>query len=256
MIAIACALAMISGGALAQGSGGQSAAPPKPHASVPTKKKKKVAKFSAPVKVVAPAPQPVPVRVAPPAPPTLMSSALVSPNVTMAGGLLTIDAPNSTLSEVLRGIHTVTGATVEGASPSERVAVRLGPGNPRQVIAALLKGTPYDYFILGSQEHPDAVTRIVLTQSEGSSAQNSVGQRPQPQPPVNEAQDSASGDDSGAQPAGDIQTEQMQQPPQPQPQPQQAQDAPTQEAPKTPEELFKELTPARPAQPAEQPKEQ
>jgi hypothetical protein len=254
MIAIACALAMISGGALAQGSGGQSAAPPKPHASVAAKKKKKPAKSSAPAEVVAPAPQPVPVRVAPPAPPTLMTSALVSPNVTMANGLLTIDAPNSTLSEVLRGIHTATGATVEGASPSERVAVRLGPGYPRQVIAALLKGTPYDYFILGSQEHPDAVTRIVLTQSEGSSAQNGVGQRPQP--PVNEAPDSTSGDDSGAQPAGDIQTEQMQQPPQPQPQPQQAQDVPAQEAPKTPEELFKELTPARPAQPAEQPKEQ
>jgi hypothetical protein len=188
-----------------------------------------------------------------------MNSAPVNPNVTMTGGLLTIDAPNSTLSEVLRGIHNATGATVEGSSPSERVAVRLGPGEPRQVIAALLKGTPYDYFILGSQEHPDAVTRIVLTQSGGGAAPNDAGQRPQPQPSANEAQDSASGDDSAAQPAGDIQTEQGQQPPPPQAQSQaQMQDAPQQQdAPKTPEELFKELMPARPApQPAQQPEQQ
>jgi hypothetical protein len=166
----------------------------------------------------------------------------------MVNGLLTIDAPNSTLSAVLKGVHDATGAEVEGASPSERVAVRLGPGDPRQVIAALLQGTPYDYLILGSLVQPDAVTRIVLTQpTDGSPAQSGpvAGHRPQPmpQPQMNESPDSP--DDGATQPAGDIQADQTQPPPQSQP---------DQNPPKTPEQLFKELMPSQPPQPAEQPK--
>ena len=94
------------------------------------------------------APQ-VPAQIMPPVPATLMNSAPVQPSVTMEGGMLTIDAPNSTLSDVLSGVRKATGAAIEGASPSERVAVRLGPGKPAQVISALLRGTPYDYVILG-----------------------------------------------------------------------------------------------------------
>lgn len=243
-IAIACALAMICGGAQAQGTGAQATAPKKPHASM--KKKTTSAKKPSPAAAVAPPAQPVPARTVPAAPATLMNSAPVNPNVTMANGLLTIDAPNSTLSDVLKGVHTATGAEIEGASPSERVAVRLGPGDPRQVIAALLEGTPYDYLILGSQQKPDVVTRIVLTQSQdGTAAQNVPAGRPQPpmpQPQGNDIPDSSSTDDMAAQPAGEVQTEQTQ------PQPEQ-------NAPKTPEQLFRELQPAPSAQPAEQPKQ-
>jgi len=265
MIAIACALAMISGGAQAQGSGAQAASPQKPHASVKkphaatTKKKNAPAKSPSPVAALAPA-QPAPARAVPPLPATLMNSAPVNPNVTLANGLLTIDAPNSTLSDVLKGVHNATGAEIEGASPSERVAVRLGPGDPRQVIAALLEGTPYDYFILGSQEKPNAVTRIVLTQSqEGASAQNAPASRPQPptpQPQANDNSDSST-DDVAAQPAPEAQTEQTQPAPQ---QPAQnaanGQNTPNgQNAPKTPDQLFRELQPAPAAQPADQTKQ-
>lgn len=249
MIAIACALAMICGGAQAEGTGSQAPAPQKPH--VATKKKTAPAKSPGPVVAVTPAPpaQPVPARTVPPAPATLMNSAPVSASVTMANGLLTIDAPNSTLSDVLKGVHNATGAEIEGASPSERVAVRLGPGDPRQVIAALLQGTSYDYLILGSQEKPNAVTRVVLTQSQdgaGASAQNGPAGRPQPQ--VNDIPDSSSADDMATPPAGEIQTEQTQQPPLPGPE----QNAPN--AAKTPDQLFRELQPAQQPQPAEQPK--
>jgi len=249
MIAIACALAMISGGAQAQGTGAQATAPQKPHASM-TRKKKASAKKPSPAVAPATPAQPVRAQAVPPQaaaalPATLMNSAPVSPNVAMVNGLLTIDAPNSVLSEVLRGVHNATGAEVEGASPSERVAVRLGPGDPRQVIAALLEGTPYDYLILGSQEHPDAVTRIVLTQSSGSAAENGAGRPPQasmPQQPVNDSADSSPADDVAPPPAGEIQAEQTQQAPQ----------QPEQNPPKTPEQLFRELQPAQPGEPPKQ----
>ncbi len=251
MIAIACALAMISGVAQAQGSA-QATSPQTPHAA--TKKKKTApAKSPSPVAAVAPA-QPVPARAVPPVPATLMNSAPVNPNVTLANGLLTIDAPNSTLSDVLKGVHNATGAEVEGASPSERVAVRLGPGDPRQVIAALLKGTPYDYFILGSQEKPGVVTRIVLTQSQaGASTQSATAGRsqpPTPQPQANDTSDSSSTDDMPAQPPAEAQPE----PPQPAPQQPEPNSPNGQNGPKTPEQLFRELTPAQtapPVQPAE-----
>jgi hypothetical protein len=252
MIAIGCALAMICGGAQAQGSGAQATAPKKPHASM--KKKTVSAKKPSPVAAVAPAPpaQPVPARAVPPVPATLMNSAPVNPNVTMANGLLTIDAPNSTLSDVLKGVHTATGAEIEGASPSERVAVRLGPGDPRQVIAALLEGTPYDYLILGSQQKPDVVTRIVLTQSQdGTAAQNVPAGRPQPpmpQPQGNDVPDASSADDVATQSAGEVQAEQTQQAPEQNPP-----NAPN--PPKTPDQLFRELQPAPSAQPAEPPKQ-
>jgi len=157
-IATACVLVMISCGVWAQQSGAPLPSP-KP---VQAAKKKSVARKR--TKAVA-APGPLPAQIMPPVPATLMNSDPVMPKVTMEDGLLTIDAPNSTLSDVLSGVHAATGAAIEGASPSERVAVRLGPGNPAQVIAALLTGTPYDYVILGSPEKQDAVMRVLLKQS-------------------------------------------------------------------------------------------
>jgi hypothetical protein len=135
------------------------------------------------------------------------------------------------LSEVLNGVRNATGAVVEGATPDERVAVRLGPGDPRQVIAALLQGTPYDYVILGSQEGQEAVKRIVLTRpSESSSAQAPGGARPQPS--VNSVPDRPPADEETTQPAGEIQTDQAEQPPQQPPQ--------DQNRPKTPEQILRD----------------
>jgi hypothetical protein len=241
MIAAACVLAMISSAAWAQQPAAQTPAQ-KTHAA---KKSKKQAPAQAEPAV---APAPVPAQVMPPIPATLMNSAPVNPTVTMQDGMLTIDAPNSTLSEVLGGIHKATGAVVEGPTPGERVVVRLGPGDPRQVIAALLQGTPYDYVILGSQEKQDAVTRILLTQaSAASSAPNAPGGgQPQPamsQPPEETFQDRTADEPIVAQPFVETEAEQ----PQAQPPPPQVQDR---NMPKTPEQLFKEL------QPTDQPKPQ
>lgn len=176
-----------------------------------------------------------------------MNQPPVSPAVNLQNGLLTIDAPNSVLSEVLQQVSKATGAQLEGPTASERVAVRLGPGDPRQVIAALLQGTPYDYLIVGSQENPDAVTKIVLTTAPPASATaepTPANNRPPIANPVEPPPEES--------PA--VENEQPQQPPQPplpQPEPQQPQPPPN-----SPEALFHALQGGQQPQPAQQPQTQ
>jgi hypothetical protein len=245
-IATACVLVMMSIGVCAGQSAPQTPAvqkkPTAEKTDVASKKKASAKKNGKAVEAV----QQLPAQIMPPLPATLMNSAPVKPNVTMESGLLTIDAPNSTLSDVLSGVHRATGANIEGASPTERVAVKLGPGNPEQVIAALLRGTPYDYVILGSLGKPDVVTRVLLTQQPSGGAQpaqeqsgRAMGHPPQEpafQPPTDDSlQEHSSPEDAtpdATPPAAENEGERMQQDPQP------PADA---NAPKTPEQLFKEL---------------
>ena len=244
MMAIGCALAMMSGGVQARQS-----APPLPTAlNAPSVQVQKI-QSAKKKKQTKPAPvQQLPPQTMPPVPATLMSTPPVKPSVMMESGLLTIDAPNSTLSDVLSGVHRATGASIEGASPSERVSVKLGPGNPEQVIAALLRGTPYDYVILGSLGKREGVTRVLLSPQalqlskagDAAPSQTPPNPGPQPQPEGDDAvSDRTAPDDSAAQPEVEYTpdreptSQQQQQPGQPQqPQPDQ---------PKTPEQLFREL---------------
>jgi len=204
----------------------------------PPTHKKAVLKKS--TKAAAPAPvQQLPAQIMPPMPATLMNSAPVKPEVTMENGQLTIDAPNSTLSDVLSGIHRATGASIEGASPTERVAVKLGPGTPEQVIAALLRGTPYDYVILGTLGKQDVVARVLLTQQSNQPPETAQAQsmgRPQPafqQPPDDSQPDRTPPEEAAPMPNTETQVDQAPQTPPPQ--------QPDPNAPKTPEQLFKEL---------------
>lgn len=195
---------------------------------------KKATKAAAPV-------QQLPAQIMPPMPATLMNSSPVKPEVTMENGQLTIDAPNSTLSDVLSAIHRATGASIEGASPTERVAVKLGPGTPEQVIAALLRGTPYDYVILGTLGKQDVVARVLLTQQTNQPAEQAQSmprpQQPafQPPPPDYSQPDRTLPDEIAPAQTTEGQVDQTQQTPPAQP----SQQDPN--TPKTPEQLFKEL---------------
>jgi hypothetical protein len=251
-IATACVLAMMAGGVWAQTSDSQAPAVPthQSHGATTGAKTKKRAASKKNAKAAAPAHQ-LPAQTMPPVPATLMNRPPVRPNVTMERGLLTIDAPNSTLNDVLDGVRKATGAAIEGASPTERVAVRLGPGEPEQVIAALLRGTPYDYVILGSLERQDVVTRVVLTQPSSLSASSPTGGG-QPEPDDMSGLPGAPGQRSGMsphqpqmdniQPVRTPPEEVATQPDGEQEQAQQPQPAaPQQEPSKTPDQLFKEL---------------
>src|ERR1051325_9650669 len=112
------------------------------------------------------------------------------PQVTFSGGQLTISAPNSTLADILTAVRSRIGTKVDfpSSAAQERVALQLGPGNPRDVLSQLLHGSPFDYILLGSEQDPTAVTQIMLTRRQGSAttvaAENVPTRAPnQPYPP-------------------------------------------------------------------------
>ena len=90
------------------------------------------------------------------------------PQVHYSRGQLTIVAGNSTLADILRAVRTQTGAAVEvPPNATERVVTHLGPGPTRDVLAALLNGTHFNYVMVGSPSHPDSVDRLILTSKTG-----------------------------------------------------------------------------------------
>ncbi|HYX70672.1 MAG TPA: hypothetical protein VE825_16175, partial [Terriglobales bacterium] len=128
----------------------------------------------------APAPAPAP----PPTPGQLPPS---PPQVSFRDGLLTVNAQNSTLADILTAVRTQTGATIDlpAGSGSERVFFRQGPAPARDVLAALLKGSSFDYIILGPPERPGDVQRVVLlTKPVGAGSTTAGGAIPPPAPAV------------------------------------------------------------------------
>ncbi len=141
------------------------------------------------------------------------------PKVTYEKGLLTIFAENATLGEILKQVRKLTKATIDlppnGAQ--ERVVTAIGPGAPRDVLAALLNGSQFNYVILGSTADPTIVASVVLTPKPGGSeTQNAaagyqqanaspgrpgqpfrpqmIATNPPPQPEANADDDSATDD--------------------------------------------------------------
>ena len=86
------------------------------------------------------------------------------PNVTYVDGKLLVIAKNSTLSDVLKTIATRTGAAIEiPDAASERVVTQLGPAPARDVIAALLNGSHYNYVMVGNEADSAQVARVIVT---------------------------------------------------------------------------------------------
>ena len=207
----------------------------------------------------------------PPPPPTPEQMPSVAPEVIYQGGMLTIKAPNSTMNDVLSAVRRVTGATIEKppVGGADRVVAQLGPGQPKDVLDALFKGSRYDYIILGSMTKPGGVDRVILTARAntggGSTAvanNPNAGQPPRPnaQPAQNADQDEPEADTEDMsvperdqaepeQPDQQQQQPQLQQqpqgmpvaPPQEQPQTQEQQNQSQQPRVKSPDELLREL---------------
>lgn len=125
-------------------------------------------------KVVAPAAQPAPAPA--PEPPRFPADLpAVAPSVAYYNGMLSIDAPNSSLGDVLREVKRLTGVTIEGGNVSDRIVTHLGPGTPNIVLTQLLEGSRFDYIILGSKTDPTAVQRLVLMARSGGTATPAAG---------------------------------------------------------------------------------
>jgi hypothetical protein len=92
----------------------------------------------------------------------LESIAPVPPTVSYREGKLTIVALNSTLGDILSAVSQQTGAQIEIPEAPDRVVTRLGPGPACDVVAELLKGSGFDFVLLGSPAAPGALTRVEL----------------------------------------------------------------------------------------------
>jgi hypothetical protein len=197
------------------------------------------------------------------------------PKVSYQNGLLSIVAQNSTLGDILRDVHKLTGASIETPpNASERVVTRLGPGAPRDVLASLLNGSAFNYVMMGSSSNPTGLASIVLTAKPVGGAAPTAANPYQPaqsiytapiavpqasvapvvtQPVAAEADDNANADEQDAadENADQIQPEAQQpdangviqqQPPQPQPGQPNA-------GPKTPEQILELLRQQQQQQP-------
>jgi hypothetical protein len=107
-----------------------------------------------------------------------------TPPVTYVNGKLAICAQGTTLKELLRAVSFATGAVVEFPHDraGEHISANIGPGPVRDVLATLLNGSGLNYVMLGPQNNPSALQRLILTSAEPSTQGVSV------QPPAQTAQ--------------------------------------------------------------------
>jgi hypothetical protein len=90
--------------------------------------------------------------------------------VTADGKLLTIQAKDCTLSEILDAVRAKTGASIDvSGGTSEHMTVKIGPGPARQVLSSLLAWTDFDYVIQGADADSVAIQSIMLIPKTKSS---------------------------------------------------------------------------------------
>jgi hypothetical protein len=92
--------------------------------------------------------------------------------VDLAGGKLTIAANNSSLSAILNKLSTSAGMTVDGLNKDQRIFGTYGPGDPREILSALLDGTGYNIVMFGKTTAgtPSQLTLTPRGASAGSAA--------------------------------------------------------------------------------------
>ena len=85
--------------------------------------------------------------------------------VDLVNGMLTVDADNSSLNQILREISRVTGMKITGGVMDERVFGNYGPADPSTVLGTLLRGTGSNMMIvLDAKQAPQ---ELVLTPRGG-----------------------------------------------------------------------------------------
>jgi hypothetical protein len=102
------------------------------------------------------------------------------PTVTWNSQGLYIQASNSTLSQILNAVSTQTGAKIEGAAGQERVFGDYGPGPARDVLSQLLRGSNYNFLMLGDQGQGTPRQVILTARGSQTANQDHPGVTPQP----------------------------------------------------------------------------
>ncbi len=99
---------------------------------------------------------------------SLLDQPAAAPVLTYAGGMLTIQAANSSLRAILDAMRDRTGVTVQGLAKDERIFGVYGPGNPQEVLSALLDDSGYNVLISGRK--PDGSPREIVLSTRSASA--------------------------------------------------------------------------------------
>jgi hypothetical protein len=154
-------------------------------ASLPAAKTSKVAfhRKASPAQAAVPdpAPDPPPAPPAPEMPKWPLNDSPAPPTVHWDSHGLQVDAPNSSLRQILDEVATTTGAKVEGLGPDERVFGEYGPGPARDIISQILHGSSYNVLMLGDQGEGTPREIILSQRSAGNTPQPSQANRPAPQ---------------------------------------------------------------------------
>jgi hypothetical protein len=105
-----------------------------------------------------------------------MQAAQHTPVIVWDGTLLTIDAENSSLADILLAIRSHTGASIEmpGSTSRERIAIHLGPAPVREVLSSLLYGTDFNYVIQSSEDDRTALGKVIIISRDGDESDDIV----------------------------------------------------------------------------------
>lgn len=97
-----------------------------------------------------------------------------TPVIVWDGQLLTIDAENSSLADVLLAIRSRTGASIEmpASTSRERIAIHLGPAPIREVISSLLYGTDFNYVIQSTEGDATSLGKVIITSRDGDASED------------------------------------------------------------------------------------
>ncbi len=92
-------------------------------------------------------------------------SAQHGPVVTYREGQLTIDAENLSLATVLKLIEEKTGAVIDipPGTALEKIFEHTGPGPVNDVLERLLNGSPFNFIIVNSPQHPNLPAQVLLS---------------------------------------------------------------------------------------------
>lgn len=86
-------------------------------------------------------------------PPQNQADAVAKPAaVTLADGMLTVQADNSSLSQILRDVSRKSGMVIDGDVKETRVFGNYGPKDPSAILSELLEGMGYNIMIVGGAD--------------------------------------------------------------------------------------------------------
>jgi hypothetical protein len=125
-------------------------------------------------------------------PPSLLDKPAQPAKVSLGSGDLSVQAENSSLTQILHDLSSSTGMTIDGLGKDQRVFGSYGPANPRDVLSALLQDSGYNVMMVGATAQ-GAPRQLLLTPRSG----DALGSAAQPRPAQN--QDDADDDPPAAQ---------------------------------------------------------